>query len=76
MIVRDDGGYVGQIQIGTKVYTGEEVQYALGLPSPSYTLEEYDGGIRAVCQGSATVTGSASTVLSAWRRRENSGRDS
>ena len=37
--------------IGTKVYTGEEVQYALGLPSPSYTLEEYDGGIRAVCQG-------------------------
>ena len=51
IIVRDDGGYVGQIQIGTKVYTGEEVQYALGLPSPSYTLEEYDGGIRAVCQG-------------------------
>ena len=33
IIVRDDGGYVGQIQIGTKVYTGEEVQYALGLPS-------------------------------------------
>lgn len=51
IIVRDEGGYVGQIQIGTKVYTGEEVQYALGLPSPAYTLEEYDGKIRAVCQG-------------------------
>lgn len=51
IVVRDDGGYVGQIQIGTGVYTGEEVQYALGLPSPAYTLEEYEGGIRAVCQG-------------------------
>lgn len=51
IIVRDEGGYVEQIQIGTKVYTGEEIQYALGLPSPAYTLEEYDGGIRAVCQG-------------------------
>lgn len=51
IVVRDDGGYVGQIQIGTGVYTGEEVQYALGLPSPAYTLQEYDGAIRAVCQG-------------------------
>lgn len=48
---RDEGGYVGQLQIGTKVYTGEEVQAALGLPSPAFTLEEYDGGIRAVCRG-------------------------
>ncbi|WP_077611652.1 SpoIID/LytB domain-containing protein [Clostridium sp. Marseille-P2415] len=51
IILRDEGGYVGQVQIGTKVYTGEEIQYALGLPSPSYGFEEYEGGVRAVCQG-------------------------
>lgn len=51
IILRDEGGYVGQIQIGTKVYTGEEIQYALGLPSPAYGFEEYEGGVRAVCQG-------------------------
>ncbi len=51
IILRDDGGYVKQIQIGTKEYTGEQVQYALNLPSPAYTLEEYDGKIRIVSQG-------------------------
>ena len=33
IILREEGGYVGQIQIGTRVYTGEEIQRALGLPS-------------------------------------------
>lgn len=31
---RDGAGYVVQIQIGPKTYSGEEVQYALGLSSP------------------------------------------
>lgn len=48
---RDEGGYVGELLIGTTVYTGDEVQRALGLPSPAFTLEEYGGGIRAVCRG-------------------------
>lgn len=51
IISRDEGGYVGQIQIGTKTFTGEEVQYALGLQSSAYSFQEYEGGIRAVCQG-------------------------
>lgn len=51
LIARDDAGYVTEIQIGTKTYTGEEVQYALGLPSASFTLEEYEGGMRAVVKG-------------------------
>lgn len=51
IISKAEGGYVTQIQIGTKVYTGEEVEYALGLSSTAYALEEYDGAIRAVCQG-------------------------
>jgi len=51
IISRDEGGYVGQIQIGTKTYSGEDIQRALGLPSTSYSFEEYEGGIRIVCQG-------------------------
>ncbi|WP_442914657.1 SpoIID/LytB domain-containing protein [Lacrimispora sp.] len=51
IISRDEGGYVEQIQIGTRTFTGEEVQYALGLSSPAYGFEEYEGNIRAVTQG-------------------------
>lgn len=51
LISRDAAGYVSEIQIGTKTYTGEEVQYTLGLPSASFTLEDYEGGIRAVAKG-------------------------
>lgn len=51
IVVRDEEGYVKEIQAGVGVYGGEEIQYALGLPSPSYSFEEYEGGIRAVCKG-------------------------
>lgn len=51
LISRDEAGYVKEIQIGTKTYSGEEVQYALGLPSASFTLEEFEGGMRAVTKG-------------------------
>lgn len=51
IVLRDEEGYVEQIQIGTRVFTGEDIQYVLGLPSPAYGFEDYQGGIRAVCQG-------------------------
>lgn len=51
LIEKDESGYVKKIQIGTKNYTGEEVQYALGLSSPGFILEGYEGNLRAVCQG-------------------------
>ena len=51
-ILRADGaGYVEEIQIGTGSYTGEEVQYALNLASPSFAVEEYDGGLRVITRG-------------------------
>ena len=51
-ILRTDGaGYVEEIQIGTGSYTGEEVQYALNLASPSFAVEEYDGGLRVITRG-------------------------
>ncbi|WP_349947396.1 SpoIID/LytB domain-containing protein [Lacrimispora sp. BS-2] len=51
IVLRDEEGYVGQIQIGTRVYTGEEIQRVLGLSTSAYGFEEYEGGIRVVCQG-------------------------
>ena len=39
------------MQIGQKTYSGEEVQYALGLSSSCYSFEEVDGKIRVTCKG-------------------------
>ena len=35
IVSRDDAGYVDTVQIGSAGYTGEEVQYALGLAPPA-----------------------------------------
>ena len=51
IVERDGSGYVKQVQIGQKTYTGEEVQYALGLTSASYSFERLDGKIRVICKG-------------------------
>ncbi|MCI9147232.1 MAG: SpoIID/LytB domain-containing protein [Hungatella sp.] len=51
LIAKDSAGYVTQIQIGSHTFDGEAVRMALGLPSAAYTLEEYEGGVRAVCRG-------------------------
>lgn len=51
MIEKDGAGYVGKIQIGNHIYTGEEIAKALSLPSSCFTLENYEGQIRAVCKG-------------------------
>lgn len=51
LVSRDKAGYVKEIQIGAHIYTGEEIQAALGLPSAAFTLEEHEGMVRAVCKG-------------------------
>lgn len=51
LIEKDGAGYVKNIQIGNHAYSGEEVQAALGLSSACFTLEGYEGRIRAVCKG-------------------------
>ena len=48
---RDEAGYVGELQIGGFSYTGDELRYALGLPSSCFVLEPWEGGIRAVSRG-------------------------
>nr|WP_330399408.1 SpoIID/LytB domain-containing protein [Lachnoclostridium edouardi] len=51
LLERDEAGYVKEIQIGTKIYNGDDVQITLGLASPAFEFEEYGGGIRAVTKG-------------------------
>lgn len=51
IISRDEAGYVDQIQVGNAVFSGEEVQYALGLKSACFAMEPYEDGIRAVSKG-------------------------
>ena len=51
IVERDGSGYVKQVQIGQKTYTGEEVQYALGLTCACYSFERLDGKIRVICKG-------------------------
>lgn len=51
IVSRDNSGYVEQVQIGNAGYTGEEIQYALGLQSSCFTLTPYEEGIRAAVKG-------------------------
>ena len=48
---KDSSGYLLKIQIGAKAYSGDEVQAALGLPSPYFRLEADNNTVRAVARG-------------------------
>lgn len=50
-VKKDDAGYIIQIKVGAKTYTGEEIQYALGLPSSCFAFEGNQEGIRAIVKG-------------------------
>lgn len=52
VVQKDDSGYVTQIKIGARTYTGDEVQYALGLPSSAFSLYVEKGNIVARVTGS------------------------
>lgn len=51
IIKKDGAGYVESVQVGAKSYGGEEVQYALGLPSPAYRFEAYESNVRCTTKG-------------------------
>lgn len=50
-VARDDSGYLLEVQIGAKTYSGDEVQTALGLPSAYFRLEAGNGQVRAAVRG-------------------------
>lgn len=49
---KDGAGYVTAMQIGAAIFTGEEVQFALGLPSSCYVFGEEDGRVTCTVKGS------------------------
>ena len=51
LIGREEAGYVTDILIGSHGFDGEAVREALELPSAAYTLENYEGSVRALCRG-------------------------
>ena len=51
IISRDPAGYVEEIQIGGFVFTGEEIQYALGLSSSCFFAGASEEGLRFTVKG-------------------------
>lgn len=51
IVSRDDAGYVDQIQIGNAGYSGEEIQYALGLSSACFAIEPFEEKVRVSSKG-------------------------
>lgn len=51
IIKKDGAGYVESVQVGSKSYSGEEIQYALSLPSPAYSFEAYEENVRCLSKG-------------------------
>lgn len=52
IISKDEAGYVEQIQIDGFSFTGDQIRFALGLPSSCFSLEEEGGNIRITVRGS------------------------
>ena len=51
LVSQDSAGYVAEYQIGSHVYTGDEVRQMLSLPSSAFTLKKHEENIQAVCRG-------------------------
>lgn len=50
-VEKDEAGYLIEMKIGSGIYKGEEIQYALGLPSSCFYFNGTEGGIQAVVRG-------------------------
>ncbi|MDO4295819.1 MAG: SpoIID/LytB domain-containing protein [bacterium] len=51
IVKKDAAGYVEKLQIAGNLYEGEQVQYALGLPSACFSITQEEGKIRIVTKG-------------------------
>lgn len=50
-IKKDEAGYMAEMKIGSGSYSGEAIQYALGLPSPCFGVETDGNVIRVRVRG-------------------------
>lgn len=52
LVSKDEAGYIVKIQVGGKEYSGEQIQYALSLPSASFAIADADTDLRIATKGS------------------------
>lgn len=74
-VEKDDAGYLLQIKIGARTYTGDEIRWALGLPSSCFSLEGDGDIIRARVRGSGhgyglSQAGADSMAREGWGYKE------
>lgn len=50
-IKKDEAGYMVEMKIGAGSYSGDDIQYALGLPSPCFGVETEGNAIRVRVRG-------------------------
>lgn len=55
--LRDSTGYVLKIDLGELTVSGEEFAKVLGLPSNHFYIEDYEGRVRLICNGSGHGVG-------------------
>lgn len=75
IIQKDDAGYVQKMKIGTKILNGEEVQYALDLPSSSFSIYRSDGKLCARAAGTGhgyglSQAGARAMAREGWKYEE------
>ncbi len=49
---RDSAGYVTKINLGSRTVSGEEFAKVIGLASNHFYIEDYEGKVRVICNGS------------------------
>ncbi len=54
---RDSSGYVLKIDLGNLTVTGEEFAKVLGLSSNHFYIEDYEGSVRIICNGTGHGVG-------------------
>lgn len=74
-VEKDDAGYLLQMKIGARTYTGDEIRWALGLPSSCFSLEGDGDMIRARVKGSGhgyglSQAGADSMAREGWGYKE------
>ncbi len=60
-VERDDAGYMLQVKIGSRVFSGDDIWLGLGLPSACFSLEAADGKVRAWVRGNGHGYGLSQT---------------
>ncbi|HWT76183.1 MAG TPA: stage II sporulation protein D [Mobilitalea sp.] len=54
---RDSSDYVLKIDLGSLTVSGEEFAKVLGLPSNHFSIEDYEGSVRIICNGAGHGVG-------------------